>query len=276
MDAAEGTIVAAPFDAKNLELTGAALPVAEGVLRDQYGSQFWDISTSGRLVYRTGTGTANQMTRWQSLGVVEDASMTDGEVVTGTTTDVFTNKSYDVEGTGNVFTFVEELDLSLGVCLAPGGEEPNWSTAGGAAGATPTCQVGTNTIFMTLDYSAGSTREAQRLLHLPQDFTGTMDVHLTWFSASTTGSVVWQVATICVADGETGDPAFNTASTVTDAAQGTTLQFNEAEIIGLTITGCAADELMFIQLLRDPADGSDDLGDTASLVSFELTTRRPI
>ena len=62
MDANEGTLLAAPFDAKNLELTGAALPVAEGVLRDQYGSPFWDISTSGRLVYRTGTGTASDVT----------------------------------------------------------------------------------------------------------------------------------------------------------------------------------------------------------------------
>ena len=55
MDANEGTLLAAPFDAKNLELTGAALPVVEGVLQDRFGSPFFDISASGRLVYRTAS-----------------------------------------------------------------------------------------------------------------------------------------------------------------------------------------------------------------------------
>ena len=55
MDANEGTLLAAPFDAKKLELTGAAVPVAEGVLQDQFGTPFFDISASGRLVYRTGS-----------------------------------------------------------------------------------------------------------------------------------------------------------------------------------------------------------------------------
>ena len=55
MDANEGTLLAAPFDAKNLELTGAAVPVVEGVLQDQFGTPFFDISASGRLVYRTGS-----------------------------------------------------------------------------------------------------------------------------------------------------------------------------------------------------------------------------
>ena len=55
VDANEGTLLAAPFDAKNLELTGAVLPVAEGVLQDAFGNQFFDISASGRLVYRTGS-----------------------------------------------------------------------------------------------------------------------------------------------------------------------------------------------------------------------------
>ncbi len=54
MDANEGTLSAAPFDVKNLELTGAAVPMAEGVLQNPQGSRFFDISASGRLVYRTG------------------------------------------------------------------------------------------------------------------------------------------------------------------------------------------------------------------------------
>jgi hypothetical protein len=44
--------LAAPFDLENLELTGAALPVAKGVLQNAQGSAFFDVSASGRLVYR--------------------------------------------------------------------------------------------------------------------------------------------------------------------------------------------------------------------------------
>ena len=62
MDANEGTLLAAPFDAKNLELTGAAVPVAEGVLRDQFGFPYFDVSASGRLVYRTGAAITNHVT----------------------------------------------------------------------------------------------------------------------------------------------------------------------------------------------------------------------
>ena len=59
---AEGTLLAAPFDTKNLELTGAAVPVAEGVMQHVQGWPFWDISASGRLVYRTGATTTNDVT----------------------------------------------------------------------------------------------------------------------------------------------------------------------------------------------------------------------
>ena len=62
MDANEGTLLAAPFDAKNLELTGAVVPVAEGVLQDQFGFPYFDVSASGRLVYRTGAAITNDVT----------------------------------------------------------------------------------------------------------------------------------------------------------------------------------------------------------------------
>ena len=62
MDPSEGTLLAAPFDAKNLELTGVAVPVAEGVLQDQYGLPYFDVSASGRLVYRTGAAITNDVT----------------------------------------------------------------------------------------------------------------------------------------------------------------------------------------------------------------------
>ena len=47
------TLLAAPFDAGSLELTGAAIPVAEGLAMLVSGLGFFDVSQSGTLVYRT-------------------------------------------------------------------------------------------------------------------------------------------------------------------------------------------------------------------------------
>ena len=228
--------------------------------------------TGGAAV--TGTGTAGTMTRWQSLGVIEDASMTDADVVTGSTVDTFTNKTFDAEATGNTLTLIDTFNLPVGVCDGPSTTSSQWSFPSGAGAANTACEVGTNTVFMTIDYTDAGTRQAQNLFELPDDFTGTVDAEIVWFSPSTTGSVVWQLATICAGEGDSVDQVFNAASTVTDAAQGVTNTMNEATIANLTVTGCTASEVLFLQLLRDPADGSDDLGDVARLVGLHIDIRR--
>ena len=50
----DGTLLAAPFDVETLELTGAAVPVAEGLAVDQNGTGRFSVSQAGTLVYRTG------------------------------------------------------------------------------------------------------------------------------------------------------------------------------------------------------------------------------
>jgi hypothetical protein len=103
-----------------------------------------------------------------------------------------------------------------------------------------------------------------------------VDATIKWMTSATSGDVVWQLATICVADAETDDPAFNTASTVTDTAKGTTLQTNDAAITTVTVTGCAAGELMHLKILRDAAHASDTLAATARLIGIELVIREAI
>lgn len=142
--------------------------------------------------------------------------------------------------------------------------------------AVAACITGTNTQKGVAEFADGSNLSMQTTIILPADFTSTLDAKIKWVTTGTTTSqnVVWQIATICVADAETDDPAFNTASTVTDAPKGTTLQTNDATITGITITGCAAGELAHIKILRDSAHASDDLAATARLIGVELTTRR--
>jgi hypothetical protein len=193
--------------------------------------------------------------------------------ITASSTTTLTNKTLNVESTGNVVTVTQKA-FWLGAICQNATALTDWSlpTSNPAVAA---CVTGTNTQKGTLDYAdGGSNLSAQRMLRLPADWTSTVDVVLTWYTSATSGNVVWQVATICVADAETDDPAFNTASTVTDAAKGTTNQLNDATITGLTITGCAAGEQLHLKVFRDPAHASDTVAATAKLVGVELTYRR--
>jgi serine/threonine-protein kinase len=56
VEADGSNLLAAPFDAERLELTGTAVPVVEGLQQHALGYQFYALSQSGRLVYRTGSG----------------------------------------------------------------------------------------------------------------------------------------------------------------------------------------------------------------------------
>lgn len=185
------------------------------------------------------------------------------------------NTQYNAESTGNVLTLPIKLWIPAARCDNATATSPLWSFPTSNPGV-PACQTGSNTQFGTLDFADGSNLSAQTHLKLPSDWTSTVDVKLVWFTSATTNSVVWQVSSICVADAETSDPAFNTASTVTDAAKGTTLQLNDASITGLTVTGCAAGELLLLKVQRDSGHASDTLAATARLVGIEMTYRRAI
>jgi hypothetical protein len=186
------------------------------------------------------------------------------------------NTQFDAEGTGNVLTTVEKIWIPGAICNNATPASHGWSFPTSNPGV-PACQTGSNTQFGTMDFADGAnTLSGQFTLRLPADFTGTVSAAFKWFTSATSGDVVWQLATICVADAETSDPAFNTASTVTDTAKGTTLQQNDASITTVTITGCAAGEVMYLRVFRDPTTGADTLAATARLVGLELTYRRAI
>ena len=52
----DGRILAAPFDAENMELTGAAVPIVEGVFISIRNYPRYSLSQSGTLVYQAGSG----------------------------------------------------------------------------------------------------------------------------------------------------------------------------------------------------------------------------
>jgi hypothetical protein len=150
-----------------------------------------------------------------------------------------------------------------------------WSTPTTQPGVAA-CVTGTNTQKLVVDFANTTELSIQQEFRLPDDWAGALDADIWWYTTATTGSVVWQIQTACVGNTQTGDPAFNTASTATDAAHGTTNQYNLAAITGIDATGCDAGEILYLRFFRDPAHGSDDLAATARLVGFELTYRRTI
>lgn len=192
--------------------------------------------------------------------------------IDGTAT--LTNKTLDAEGTGNVLTIPRRIWLPAAGCNnTTAGSIWDLPTSGPAVAA---CKTGTNTQMGVLDFADSANLSAQVTYKLPSTWTGTVDANITWLTSATSGNVVWQLATICVADAETDDPAFNTASTVTDAAKGTTLQTNDAAISTVTVTGCAAGELLHVKIQRDAGHASDNLAATARLIGVELVIREAL
>lgn len=193
--------------------------------------------------------------------------------ITASSTDTLTNKTLDAEGTGNSVTIPVKVWMPAAGCQNATASLL-WDTPT-TNPAVAACVTGTNTQKGVADFADGANAlSMQYTLLLPSDWSGAIDAKFKWLSATITGDVVWQIATSCVADAETDDPAFNTASTVTDTAKGITNQTNDASITGVTATGCSAGELLHIKVTRDPAHASDNHAATARLIGVELTLRR--
>jgi hypothetical protein len=191
-------------------------------------------------------------------------------------TKTLTNTTLDAEGTGNVLTTVSEIPLPVVSCSGLTGSLI-WDTLATLA-PTPTCTAGTtNTTMMrgVADFpDTDGDYSIQQTTWLPEDWSGVVDAYFIWRTTATANNVVWQIQTACRANGEVDDLAWNTASTVTDAAAGTTLFLNTASIAGITTTGCAAGELMHFRVLRNRTHASDTMAAAVSLAMVKLKVRR--
>lgn len=250
-----------------LTLSNGAFNVSTGTLQ-QAGVNV--VTETGSQTLTNKTLTAPVISTISNTGTVTIPTATD-TLVGKATTDTLTNKTMDAEGTGNVLTIPRRLWFPAAGCNnATAG--PIWDLPTSNA-AVAACVTGTNTQKGVLEFADSANLSAQTTYLLPSTFTGAIDAKIKWVTTATTGDVVWQLGTVCVADAETDDPSFNTASTVTDTAKGTTLQTNDATITGVTATGCAAGELLHLKIFRDSAHASDTLAATARLIGVELVIR---
>jgi len=168
-----------------------------------------------------------------------------------------TNKTLDAEGTGNIITIPAYWDMDL-VSVVSGTAAHIWNDDPLSTACTPLAVTGTNrtTGYCTFPDSDGEYgRQITR--YLPDGWTGSFDAEV-WWKTTGTGNARFKIQTICYADNEIDDAAFN-ASTPTTSAAGTSGRPNKQSITGITATGCAAGELMRIRFSRNRTEGSDTL-----------------
>jgi hypothetical protein len=200
------------------------------------------------------------------------------DCLTTDNTKTLTNKTFDTEATGNVLGTVSYVFLDAAGCQGTTAfSNFDLPTSGAAAAA---CNTGTNTQQGLLDFATDAgTLTAQRKFQLPADWnsSGAIEAMAKWKTSATANDVVWQVAIACVADAQTDDPSFTDTAFAADTAKGTANQQNDTAWTTITATGgCAAGEMAYLRLKRDPAHASDTLaaGTTARLIALSLRFRR--
>ncbi len=236
-------------------------------------------SVGAATITKFGTSAlvANDLVTTQIAEVVYDGTdwelqnpNTVANVVTSSSTNTFTNKTFNQEGTGNVLTTVSVLPFNAALCNnstpAPALSLPT------TAAPTPNCLTGTNIQSATLDYDHSTAENAVYQTILPHTQTGNIDISLYWLvtSGGGSGAVKWTISTACAATGATFDTAYNSAQTVTTSV-GSNNNVTESTQTSLTTTGCAVDDVMYIKIGRDV---SDSFTGTARLMGGKVILRK--
>jgi len=232
------------------------------------GADFIDLITEIAAALKTGTdgtlvtgtaGTSGNLAEWNADGDAIDSSLTTSDVVTGASTDTFTNKTFDANGTGNSLSNVDTADATstsgsdttfitgtAGTSGVPAewngdgdivdatdtykiaGKETIWipatamtpaTTAGPATGQTETSTNKVN--FETLAFD----KDADEFAHFPVMFPksynlGTVTFQVVWTAATGgTTGIAFGLQGVAIGDNVTSDTAYGTAVVVTDDAQ---------------------------------------------------------
>ena len=152
-----------------------------------------------------------------------------------------------------------------------------WTLAD-ANSPTPACLVGKNVVRGVLDFDADEVQGAIVPFTLPGQFTGRLNVKITWQAASTIGSVGWCVEVVSGTDlkREGGAPSTHTArNCASDQAKKSAQHLNTALVINVAAKAPAANnDLLHIRVSRD-ANSSvvlDDMPGDARLISIVIET----
>ncbi|MDP2956161.1 MAG: protein kinase [Longimicrobiales bacterium] len=133
---ADGTLMAAPFDVRRLEVTGPSVALVEGVLVKSGSASQFALSESGTLLYRTGAGAVEELVWVSRAGEVEP--------VDPAWTGVFGSPALSPDGRRLAVTlpgesttdvWVRQLDRGPSLKLTfegSGNDYPTWTPDGGS------------------------------------------------------------------------------------------------------------------------------------------------
>ena len=187
------------------------------------------------------------------------------------TADTLTNKTIDAEATGNAITLPFYVQIPAAGCNNATASA-NWDLPTANA-PTPNCLTGTNAQQGTADFDDTAARTMQTFFLLPPGWTGNVDMDIDWLVTAGGGAntVKFTVATACSAAGATFDPAFNAANTITSGTVGANNNINVTSQAAITMTGCAAGNVLHVKFGRDNTDTSTA---TVRVLNVAFTIRR--
>lgn len=189
-------------------------------------------------------------------------------LVTADSVTTFTNKTFDVAGTGNSLTTVEE---HVWMTAANGSS----AVALVHTGLTASAQTGSNVRTAGLTMTAAGTSMIHVTFKLPDDWSGAIDGGIFWQPSNTnSGNAVFTMASSCPTGTDTYDDAYNTASTTTTAASGTASRPQKTEFTGVDMTNAAAGGWVSFRWQRLGDDGSDTFTGSAVATLVWIKIRR--
>lgn len=158
----------------------------------------------------------------------------------------------------------------VGIDPASGTAGHIWNKSPSLTAPTAVAVTGTNVnTGLARHPDADGNYGVQLKCRLPANVTiGQVDGILTW-SSQGAGNYRPQIKTKCYADDEAADAAFNSAQAFTVAA-GTAGRPQIDTLSNITMTGCAAGEILVYELLRNRTEASDTGSSTFDVESFEL------
>lgn len=125
----------------------------------------------------------------------------------------------------------------------------------------------TNSDKGVIEYADGVTENYDWVLNVPADYSSGGTLRLYWRgNSATTNAVRWSISNISRADGESSDAALSNvdAANFTNAAAVANLVNIDTQ--ALTVTGWAANELLYIRISRVGGDAGDTFAAAAQLL----------
>lgn len=148
------------------------------------------------------------------------------------------------------------------------------SASGGCAALATIATSAGQPDIQSLDFDSTTAEHAQLVWSPPRDWNlGTITFEAIWSHPATVTNfgVAWQLQALAVSDNEAINQNFGTAQTVTDTGGTTDRAYRSPESAAITIAGTPAQhDTIFLRVLRDPANGSDNLAVDARLHGIRL------